>query len=87
MSRRAFTRYETIDRSEECVCDICDREFNSLKLLELHLRVAHREGFRFKCDGCGEVLTSRKQIRDHVNHDTHIINLNTRSSYSRFTNK
>ena len=60
-------RYET-ETSKKCVCFICNRTFNSTSLVKLHLRVAHKEKFRFKCNVCGEVITDSKKAAQHIHY-------------------
>ena len=52
-------------------CDVCDRQFNSKKLFELHSRVVHSEnvkvidGSEIECDICHVVFPDRKALLKH----------------------
>ena len=48
-------------------CDICDRQFNSVKLFSLHKRVAHKENNRgVKCNHCDQVFSSDRLHNTHL---------------------
>ncbi|KAK2168145.1 hypothetical protein LSH36_20g12025 [Paralvinella palmiformis] len=52
------------------ICDVddCGREFQALKTLKTHIRITHRDGFRFVCQepGCGRAFKVADSLRKHM---------------------
>ena len=53
-----------------CVCEECDRHFNSAKLLSMHKRVVHKNNGGQKCGHCDMEFTDDRALKKHL-HDAH----------------
>ena len=55
-------------------CLKCCRNFNSSKLVQLHLKVTHNINGGIKCDICGEKFCDQRSFETHVDryHREHV---------------
>ena len=63
---KVTARYVERDKPE-CICMECGRQFNSNRLVELHIKGHHgREGrINIKCGACGEKFKNHASYRRH----------------------
>ena len=64
----------------KCVCDVCDRHFNSTKLLSMHKRIEHKVNGGHKCEHCDKEFTNDRTFKKHL-HDAHCSGVTTRRIY------
>ena len=51
-------------------CKICDRKFNSLKLVTLHTKITHNVDYKFECGDCGKNVQMNENFRDIIRNIT-----------------
>ena len=67
------TRIYQVQGCEHCVCNVCGRNFNTLKLLKLHKRVKHTNSTPFHCPHCDGTFSDTREMKKHLTKYYHML--------------